>query len=53
MEHGGECEVHVFNRKLLISVLEHDNALQIFYHMFFIWNEDIPLHLMQQNWFSF
>jgi len=33
--------------------LEHENALQLFYHMNFVWNEDILLHKMQPEWYSF
>jgi len=33
--------------------LEHENALQLFYHMNFIWNEDIPLREMQPERYSF
>jgi len=33
--------------------LEHENALQLFYHMNLIQNEDIPLREMQPEQYSF
>jgi len=33
--------------------LEHENALQLFYHMNFVQNEDILLHRMQLQQYSF
>jgi len=33
--------------------LEHENALQLFYHMNFVRNEDIPLCEMQPEQYSF
>jgi len=33
--------------------LEHENALQLFYHMNFIQNKDILLHEMQLEQYSF
>jgi len=33
--------------------LEHENALQLFYHMNLVWNEDILLHEMQPEQYLF
>jgi len=33
--------------------LEHENALYLFYHMNFVWNEDIPLCEIQPEQYSF
>jgi len=33
--------------------LEHENALYLIYHMNFVQNEDIPLHEIQPEQYSF
>jgi len=42
-----------YGENFLSYGLEHENALQLFYHMNFVWNKDIPLHEMQLEWYSF
>jgi len=48
-----ECLSQFSIENFLSYGLEHENALYLFYHMNFVWNEGIPLHEIQLERYSF